>query len=262
MKASGWMFVALGLGVGLNGAKAESSFFDSDGVRIRYVESGKPDGEPVLLIHGYMASGDLNWRIPGVIRAIDDAYRVITIDNRGHGQSDKPTDVADYGPKMAMDSVRLLDHLKISKAHVVGYSMGGMITLYLAAHHPDRMLSAGVTGMGWLGKGEARKPPASGSRPRFNFPNANSPALKACIASFPLLGLTREELVGIGVPMRVIIGSADGLYESRVKPLSEARPDVPVVLIDGATHINCMFREEFKTAVRAFLDAQAAPAKP
>ncbi len=228
-------------------------YFDSAGVSIRYVDTGNPAGPPVLLVHGYMATADLNWRIPGVMRVLTDDYRVIALDNRGHGKSDKPTEVTAYGPKMAEDSVRLLDHLKIPKAHVVGYSMGGMITLYLAAHHPDRMLSAGVTGMGWIVK------PAVPEVKPTQIPNAVTPALKACIRSFPMLGLTRKELADIRVPMRVIIGSADDLYERRVKPLSEVRPDVKVVLIEDANHLNCMFRQEFKDAVKAFLDEQPKP---
>ncbi len=231
-------------------ARGNEGYFDSAGVRIRYVDMGNPKGPPVLLVHGYMATADLNWRIPGVMRVLTDDYRVIALDNRGHGKSDKPTDVGDYGPKMAEDSVRLLDHLKIPKAHVVGYSMGGMITLYLAAHHPDRMLSAGVTGMGWI-----VKPTATETKPT-QIPRSPVPALKSCIRSFPMLGLTRKELTDIQVPMRVIIGSADELYERRVKPLSEVRPDVQVVVIEGANHVNCFFRKEFKEALKAFLDEQ------
>jgi pimeloyl-ACP methyl ester carboxylesterase len=251
-----WIFFAIST------ASADEAFFDSDGIRIRYLDLGKADGPPVLLIHGYMASADLNWRIPGVVAAIEDTYRVILIDNRGHGRSDKPTDVADYGPKMADDQIRLLDHLSVKKAHVVGYSMGGMITLFLAAHHPERMLSAGVTGMGWLNKevNEGSRAPSNKSpRPRLVLPKATSPALKACITAFPQLSISRDELVTLKVPMRVIIGSADPLYESRVKPLTEVRPDIPVVLIDGGNHLNCMFRGEFKQAVRDFLDAQPTP---
>ncbi len=237
---------------GMTGQGAEG-YFDSAGVRIRYVEMGNPAGPPVLLVHGYMATADLNWRIPGVTGVLVDDYRVIALDNRGHGKSDKPTEESDYGPKMAEDSVRLLDHLRIPKAHVVGYSMGGMITLYLAAHHPDRLLSAGVTGMGWVVK------PTSPEAKPTQIPRAVTPALKSCFRSFPMLGLTRKQLADIRVPMRVIIGSGDELYERRVKPFSEVRPDVKVVLIDGANHLNCMFRQEFKDEVKAFLDAQPTP---
>jgi hypothetical protein len=235
--------------VGTTCGWSAEGFFDSQGVRIRYLDLGNPAGPPVLLIHGYMASADLNWRIPGVMRALERDYRIIAIDNRGHGRSDKPTGEASYGPNMAEDAVRLLDHLQLPRAHVVGYSMGGLITLYLAAHHPDRMLSAAVTGMGWLPKEDPKTEPTQG-------PGWVTPWLRSCLASFPAMGLTREELAEITLPMEVIIGSADHLYETRVKPFQEVRPDVPVTLIKGANHLNCMFRSEFHAAVKKFLDAQ------
>src|SRR5579883_1762190 len=98
-----------------------SQSFDSNGVKIHYTVEGK--GEPVLLIHGFAANADFNWRQPGVIKALAENYKVIALDNRGHGQSGKPHDIAKYGEEMAEDAVRLLDHLGIKKAHIVGYSM-------------------------------------------------------------------------------------------------------------------------------------------
>jgi len=104
----------------------EDQFFNSAGVRIHYTIDGK--GEPVILIHGYAVSIASNWGTPGIIKGLSDGYQVIAIDNRGHGQSDKPHDVDSYGNKMVDDVIRLMDHLKLKKAHVVGYSMGGLLT--------------------------------------------------------------------------------------------------------------------------------------
>src|SRR6266446_970237 len=115
---------------------AEDKFFDSNGVKIRYTVEGK--GEPVLLIHGFTANIEIQWTIPGITRALAKKYQVIAFDNRGHGKSGKPHDAEKYGMEMVEDAVRLLDHLKIKKAHVVGYSMGGMIALKLAVVHSDR----------------------------------------------------------------------------------------------------------------------------
>src|SRR5439155_4720135 len=86
----------------------------------------------------------------GITRALAVNYRVIALDNRGHGQSGKPHDPKKYGKEMAEDSIRLLDHLKIKKAHVIGYSMGAMIVGNLLANHPDRLLSATLGGAGVL----------------------------------------------------------------------------------------------------------------
>ncbi len=100
-------------GVGAEAQEApESRRFDSDGVEIHYVDQGS--GEPVLLIHGFTADLDVNWREPGLFSRLREAgYRVIAYDSRGHGRSDKPDDPAMYGPVEVGDAVRLLDHLDI-----------------------------------------------------------------------------------------------------------------------------------------------------
>ena len=87
------------------GRGAEDRFFDSGGVKIRYVVEGK--GEPVLLIHGYTARLETNWQLPGIIKGLSGDYQVIALDNRGHGKSSKPHDPKKYGLEMAEDAVRL-----------------------------------------------------------------------------------------------------------------------------------------------------------
>jgi pimeloyl-ACP methyl ester carboxylesterase len=125
--------------------RPQSHSFDSGGVRIHYVTLGNDGGEPVVLIHGFTGSSE-NW--PQVFKVLNKDYRVIALDCRGHGQSDKPHDAAKYGLEMIEDVVRLLDHLKIKKAHVVGYSMGAGIALQLAVRHPERLRSAVLGGNG------------------------------------------------------------------------------------------------------------------
>lgn len=114
---------------------AEDRFFDSAGVRIRYVEEGR--GEPVVLVHGYTSDIEGQWIETGVSPALSRHHRVIAFDARGHGKSGKPHDPRAYGPEMARDVVRLLDHLGIAKAHVVGYSMGAHIVAQLLTLHPS-----------------------------------------------------------------------------------------------------------------------------
>src|ERR1035438_4642581 len=126
--------------------QAEDLFFDSNGVKIHYTVQGK--GEPVVLIHGYAINIGLNWA--AVMPSLINDYKVIAIDNRGHGKSDKPHDAASYSPKlMASDTIHLMDHLKIPKAHIVGYSMGGFITSVILTEHPNRCLTATMGGAGW-----------------------------------------------------------------------------------------------------------------
>src|SRR5262245_32105807 len=127
---------------------AAEDVFDSNGVKIRYVTEGT--GEPVVLIHGWMADSSM-W---GADRAgntkLDTThakeYQLIAMDCRGHGKSDKPHDVKEYGTEMAEDVVRLLDHLHIEKAHFIGYSSGAYIAGYVAANHPGRVLSVVYAG--------------------------------------------------------------------------------------------------------------------
>src|SRR5438445_7936307 len=107
--------------------------FDSNGVEINYSVKGK--GEPVILIHGWLSSGWINWDLPGTTDLLAKDHQVICVDLPGHGRSDRPTKDEAYGPELVEHVVRLMDHLKLKKAHVVGYSMGGIITAKLVARH-------------------------------------------------------------------------------------------------------------------------------
>lgn len=225
--------------------------FDSAGVKIYYTQQGS--GPPVVLVHGYMASGALNWGAPGVAKLLASDYHLIILDNRGHGKSDRPRSVDQYGEAMAEDVVRLLDHLKIPKAHVVGYSMGGMMTLKLLAKHPDRLLSGVVAGMGWREPGPVGDLLAAASESL-----TDMEPRRACLLSFPRLGITRDELTAIETPMTAIIGANDGLKRG-VDRLSEVRPDVPVVVVPDANHMTCIFKLEFRDAIKEFLDRQPKP---
>jgi pimeloyl-ACP methyl ester carboxylesterase len=127
---------------------AEEGVFDSNGVKIRYVTEGA--GEAVVLIHGWMADSSMWGRDPSGNTRLNtkntDGFRLIALDCRGHGKSDKPHDPAAYGPEMAADVVRLLDHLKIERAHLIGYSSGAFIAGWVAANHPGRVLSVVYAG--------------------------------------------------------------------------------------------------------------------
>ena len=127
-------------------SKLSEHFFDSDGTKIHYLTAG--EGEPVILIHGFTGSAWSNWVEPGVFGTLAKSFRVIAIDVRGHGKSDKHYDPAAYGTLMAQDVLNLMDHLEIDKAHVGGYSMGGFLTMKLIAMEPSRFESAIVAGAG------------------------------------------------------------------------------------------------------------------
>lgn len=118
-------------------------FRTSDGVRIHYITQGK--GTPVILIHGYMANAQNNWFINGIAAALARNHRVVAIDCRNHGKSDKPEPMA---RGRAGDVIEMMDHLKIRKAHFHGYSMGGNIVRQLMALIPDRFITAAFGGSG------------------------------------------------------------------------------------------------------------------
>jgi pimeloyl-ACP methyl ester carboxylesterase len=122
--------------------------FKQGGIEIAFLDEGQ--GEPILLVHGFASNKEVNWVQPGWVSALTGAgRRVIALDNRGHGASTKLYDIAAYSvANMAGDVVALLDHLKIERADVLGYSMGGRITGQVAFAHPDRVRSAIIGGIG------------------------------------------------------------------------------------------------------------------
>lgn len=122
---------------------AEHDMTASDGVKIHYYVMGK--GTPVILIHGYTGTAWGNWFSNGIAQALAKNHMVVALDCRNHGKSDKP--VAN-GPGKAQDVVELMDLLKIKKAHIHGYSMGGGITGQLLTMIPDRFISASFGGSG------------------------------------------------------------------------------------------------------------------
>lgn len=271
--------------------RAEDHFFDSNGVKIHYIVEGL--GEPVVLIHGFTADIDKNWRTgfgvgpdqrgPMIIPTLARSYRVIALDNRGHGKSDKPHDPKQYGSEMAEDVVRLLDHLKINKAHVVGYSMGAIITAKLLATHPDRLLSATLGGHGGIrdsgrnqfydelatsleqGKGfgplvVALTPPGQ-PRPsaeqiaavsaRLSSTN-DAQALAAVVRGFPGLAVALERLKKNQVPTLALIGELDPLKPG-VDSLQGEMTNLKVVVIPGADHVTAVSRPEFIKSLSEFL---------
>jgi pimeloyl-ACP methyl ester carboxylesterase len=127
----------LALGLASKPPVVIDAVFDSNGVEIHYVSAG--EGEPVVLLHGWMSDVSMWGRLD--TNPATEQYQLIAVDLRGHGKSDKPHDPEQYGPEMAEDVVRLLDHLELKKAHLIGYSMGAIVAGKIAATHPDRVLS-------------------------------------------------------------------------------------------------------------------------
>ena len=221
---------------------------DANGVKIKYFVQGK--GEPVVLIHGWLSSAWINWDLPGTTALLAKDYQVITLDMRGHGGSDKPTDEDAYGPELVEDIVRLLDHLKIEKAHIVGYSMGGIVAGNFIAKHPDRVLSGTLGGMGWLKEGDVAQ--WLFAQIGKNDPNAKAQAV--CGRSLSKLALTEDAIKSIKVPVAVLVGDKDDLIKKLyVAPLQKVRDDWPVIEIKDADHISCAFKKQFREELATWL---------
>jgi pimeloyl-ACP methyl ester carboxylesterase len=268
---------------------AEDQYFDSDGVKIHYIIEG--EGEPVVLIHGFTASIPVQWQLPGIVSKLSQDYKVIALDNRGHGRSDKPRDPQQYGAEMVEDVIRLLDHLKIEKAHIVGYSMGGFMTGYLISKYPDRVLSATLGGAGWSQKDDPRlafiddlaaslesgkgigplivqlTPPDSPKPTEEQISAINqmlmltndSKALAACIRGIKGLAVAEESLKKNQVPTLAIIGARDPL-KTGVDEMAERMTNLKVRVIDGADHMTCFTHPKFIGDLKEFLASHSAAA--
>jgi pimeloyl-ACP methyl ester carboxylesterase len=267
-------------------ASAQDQFFDSNGVRIRYVEQGV--GEPVLLIHGYTQSLESNWIDTGVFQNLARDHHVITFDLRGHGKSGKPHEPAAYAREMVQDAIRLLDHLNIRKAHIVGYSLGAIITAKLLTTNPDRFLTGTLGGhagyRNWKPQydesAERNAAELDGEIPFRGLVVAMTPAdepkrteeeirarsaalaatndVKALAAYYRggtrEFNATDEEVAAIRVPVLGVIGSLDNVRG--MNDLHALLPIAKVVVIDGATHIGdrgAPRRPEFVDAIRQFI---------
>jgi pimeloyl-ACP methyl ester carboxylesterase len=236
----------------------ESRFFDSDGVRIHYIEAGS--GEPVLLLHGNTSRVD-RWLETGVFEGLAEHYWVIAYDARAHGRSDKPHDVSAYGTEVALDAVRLLDHLRIERAHILGYSMGARVVGSLMTSHPDRFRSVILGGFApawnWSPEDEeAVEERAAGLRmdpPSWLIAaGQDTEALAANILGFPALAVTDRALAEVKIPALALVGSEDQNL-GRVMDLKGLMPDMKVVVIEGASHSGAYGRSEFLEEVLLFL---------
>lgn len=240
----------------------------SDGARIHYEALGRPGGQPVLMIQG-LGTDKSGWNLQRL--AFAPSYRIIALDNRGSGRSDKP--VGPYSlEQMAADAIAVLDAVGVERAHVIGASMGGAIAQLLAIAYPERVRSlvlactacrnhpwrhelltewsavAETQGMGALAHQAARwvigprslrriSPlfgwlgPLAMSQPPHSFV-AQVDAILDAAASQPA-----ERLAEITAPTLVVVGNQDILTpRGDSEDLAERIPDAELVVISGAAH--------------------------
>jgi pimeloyl-ACP methyl ester carboxylesterase len=243
--------------------------FDSDGVEIAYIDEG--EGEPLLLIHGFASNVAANWVDPGWVRMLTQSgRRVVAYDNRGHGRSEKLYDPDVYGaPLMAEDGRRLLDHLGIMRADVLGYSMGARIAAFLTLAHPERVrglilgglginMVRGVVGSGPIAKAleaprieDVTNDTARSFRAFAEQTRSDLKALAACIRG-PREKITPERLATIAVPTLIAVGSNDVIAGSGAE-LATLIPGAQFLDIPGRDHMRAVGDATFKQGVLDFL---------
>lgn len=243
--------------------------FLSDGLSLAYQSFGA--GLPVLCIHGFASSGKVNWIDTGWVETLTNAgYRAITLDNRGHGLSDKPYDPERYSPSaMAQDAVALLDHLDIGRVAILGYSMGARISAFMAYEHEDRVACAIFGGMGMnlingLSDGNdiiegllapslsgLTHPTARQFRIFAEHTGADRQALAACMET-SRQPMARADVRRIGVPVLVAVGEEDTMAGSP-EPLAALLPQAEAFVIPKRDHMRATGDKAFKAAALAFL---------
>ncbi|MCS6759451.1 MAG: alpha/beta fold hydrolase [Candidatus Devosia euplotis] len=242
--------------------------FLSDGLTLNYAIVGV--GPSVLCIHGFASSGKVNWVDVGWVETLVDAgYCAITLDNRGHGASDKPHDPERYHPQdMARDAVALLDHLNIEKAAVLGYSMGARIAAFMAFAHEGRVACAIFGGMGMnlingLSDGndiiaglrapsldELTNPTARQFRIFADHTGSDREALAACMET-SRAPMVRADVRRINVPVLVAAGEADTM--AAPQPLAALLGHGEAFVIPKRDHMRATGDKAFKSAGLAFL---------
>lgn len=256
-------------------------FTTSDGVKIHYLTLGS-QGSWVVLIHGYTGNAEHNWFSNGIAAALARNHRVVALDNRNHGQSDKPQL---NGPGKASDTIELMDHLKIRKAHIGGYSMGGGITGQLLATNPERFITAHFGGSGimetdpaWIARvpqdKEGRDPQEDAVSKALRIHHAMDngmsreeaekmaetpapprprPATPAAAPQRPVIDLAK-----LNIPIIIINGELDHPRAKSVRAAREAN-DVEIVVLPGKSHLTAIatgyMPKEYVNRLVGFIDA-------
>jgi pimeloyl-ACP methyl ester carboxylesterase len=257
-------------------------YFDNDHVRIYYEIEGK--GPDLIMIHGFAANIDVNWRNPNWISTLRDENRLILIDCRGHGNSDKPLNPASYGTNMKDDVIKLMDHLSIAKANFFGYSMGGSIVLSILLSNPERVNSAIIGGYAPApmnpelakqftepviaalkadNKRDIKNPIAQNFRTFAESTGADLNALAAVMEgnfvqrvetlAFDSMTAIKSAFKGVKAPVLSVMGSNDALIQNKTL-FAESMPGACHFQIQGRDHLGTVPDPRFHVIVKAFLN--------
>lgn len=244
--------------------------FLSNGIEIAY-EAHTERGTPILLIHGFASSGQINWVNTGWVEVLGKAgYLPITMDNRGHGKSRKVYDPKLYlAHQMADDAANLLDHLGLARVPVIGFSMGARITAFLMLRHPERVRCAIWGGMGGnllTGMDDSEEIARAltadsladvksqvGRQFRLfaDHSRGDRAALAACVVS-SREPMEAEDVRRIEAPVLVAVGENDEMAGG-IEPLLELLPHGEGFTIPKRNHMLSTGDPKFKAAAIKFL---------
>ena len=250
--------------------------FLSDDVRLAYLDTGPAEARPIVLVHGFGSNTRVNWVQTGWVDTLTAAgFRVVSIDNRAHGASEGPHDPAVYGTgtHMAEDVRRLMDHLGIERADVMGYSMGAWISAHLAVRHPERVKSVIFGGLAYAmveglkgqetiaaaleAETDAEVTSAKGRAYRAFAKQTGSDllALAACMRG-SRQPVARADLMALEMPVLIAVGTKDDVAGSP-EDLAAVIPDARVVPIPDRDHMLAVGDRVYKQGVLAFLAERA-----
>ena len=243
--------------------------FHHGAVEIAFLDEG--EGDPIILVHGFASSKNVNWVYPAWVSDLKKSgRRVIAFDNRGHGDSGKLYDPAEYEIAiMASDITALMDHLKLDRADLMGYSLGSRMTAILARSEPHRLRSAvlGGIGIGLIDGGgpgenvaealeadsleEVSDPVGRTFRAFADQTRSDRKALAACLRGSRRL-MTRQEASEIAVPVLIAVGTVDEIAGS-AHALGDVIPGAEVLDIPRRDHMRAVGDKVYKEGVLDFL---------
>ena len=246
--------------------------FSTDDGDFTYFDEG--DGRPIVLVHGFASSARVNWLDTGWIDWLVGAgYRTIALDNRGHGNSVKLHDPADYRlEKMAGDVLALIDHLGFERVRAIGYSMGARILIDFAARHSNRLEKLVLGGIGGaMAKAgldrehiatallapsveDVDDPVGRSYRQFADQTRSDRLALAACIRGYGR-PVDPAEIARIAVPTLIAVGTKDAVAGSAAELAAMIR-GAEVLDIPNRDHMRATGDRVFKEGATAFLARQ------
>ena len=240
-----------------------------DGVRIAYETAG--EGKSIILAHGFASDRMQNWKNVGWYETLNGAgFRVVALDFRGHGESDRPHEDRFYGDKMLGDVLAVMDCEEIERADLMGYSMGAILSVGLLMSNPQRIRGAVLAGIGEkyfdertvrrrgiadalraADPGTISDPEQRAFRAFASQSGKDIAALAACMSADRTM-CSPAQLGACKIPVLIVAGELDQQAGSP-EPLAAAFANGRAVSVPGRDHMTAVGDKVYKQAVLDFL---------